>query len=212
MVLPVTDDFMHALEHTLPLAGYIVAIVIFAIFVFSFYRFFSKRNMFELNLTQYNTARHPFLSKVYHAILYLAEYIFLFPIVTFAWFLLIAVSIGIVTDNSSPDAVFFIAVALAGAIRLSAYYSEQLAQELAKTLPLALLGLFIVQQSDITTFASSLDIVRALPEYALTLAYYFVFVVLLEFVLRLTHAVRFAITGKDAFGKASHAEDHDDTH
>lgn len=202
---------MVTLEDIIPLAVYIIAIVIFAIFVFSFYRFFSKKNMFELNLTQYNTSRHPFLSKVYHVLLYIVEYILLFPLVTFAWFLLISISIGVVTENTDPNSVFFVAMALAGAIRLSSYYSEQLAQELAKTLPLALLGLFLVQ-TDITSYAGSLDIIKALPEYISKLVYYFVFIVLLEFTLRITHTIRFMIRGKTSFIRERHTEDFDDTH
>ena len=211
MEVPVPDSFLHIVENIIPLAVYILAIVIFAIFVFSFYRFFSKKNMFELNLTQYNTSRHPFLSKIYHILLYLVEYILLFPLVTFAWFLLISISIGVVTENNDPNSVFFVAMALAGAIRMSSYYTEQLAQELAKTLPLALLGIFLVQ-SDITSYSGSLDIIKALPEYASKLLYYFVFIVLLEFSLRITHSIRFIVRKKTSFIREKSSEDFDDTH
>ncbi|MFT4309216.1 MAG: hypothetical protein ACMXYL_01895 [Candidatus Woesearchaeota archaeon] len=211
MVFPLQGEFMSTLEHTLPLAGYVAAIVVFALFIFSFYRFFAKRNMFELNLTQYITSKHPFLSSLYHILLYLLEYAIIFPIITFGWFLLISLSIGIVSEGTDPSTIFFVAIAIAGAVRMCSYYSEQLSQELAKTLPLALLGIFLVQ-GDLTSYTGSLDIIRELPSHASVLLYYFVFVILLEFTIRITHAIRYAILKKDGFLKRRHLEDFDDTH
>jgi hypothetical protein len=198
------------LEHVIPLAAYIGAIVVFSVFIFTFYKFFARKEMFELNLTQYNLSRHPFLSTVYHVFLYLLEYAIIFPLVTFAWFLLISISIGIVTENVNPERVFFISMAVAGAVRMTSYYHQNLSEDLAKTLPMALLGVFIVQ-SDVMSYQNSLDVIKALPVYIPMLLYYLAFVVLLEFSLRITHAIRFLILKKDGFGKKSH-EDHDDTH
>ena len=45
------------------LALYTLIIVIYAIFIWRFYKFLARRNIIELNLSQYNRTEHPTLNK-----------------------------------------------------------------------------------------------------------------------------------------------------
>ena len=45
------------------LAIYTIIIAIYSIFIWKFYKFLAKRNIIELNLSQYSRTEHPFLNK-----------------------------------------------------------------------------------------------------------------------------------------------------
>ena len=45
---------------------------------------------------------------------------------------------------SSPNHILVVSVSLVAAIRVTSYYNEQLSQDLAKMIPFALLGIFLV--------------------------------------------------------------------
>jgi len=55
-----------------PLLIFVIGMAIYGIFVFKFYRFVARRDVFHLNLGQYNKAEHPaikrFLAGVFYVI------------------------------------------------------------------------------------------------------------------------------------------------
>ena len=79
---------------------------------------------------------------------------------------------------------------MVGAVRVTSYYSEDLSKDLAKMLPFALLGVFLV---DLTffSFGSAVDKVILIPHMFKTLMYYLVLIIIIEFVLRFLHFLIF---------------------
>ena len=73
-----------------PLVTFIIGMVIYSVFIFKFYRFVAKKDIFKANLQKYNKAQHSGLSKFLGGVLYVLEYILLFPIFTFFWFVVFA--------------------------------------------------------------------------------------------------------------------------
>ena len=88
------------------------------------------------------------------------------------------------SKSQGIENILMISMTLVVAVRVLAYYREELAKEVAKLLPLAILGLFIV---DPTYFSweISLNNISRIPDYWVTLLNYLLFAVLLEFILRL---------------------------
>jgi hypothetical protein len=73
-------------------------------------------------------------------------------------------------------------------IRITAYYNEDLSRDLAKMLPFALLGVYVVDLSYFS-FPASLDaLLRAFNQWE-SITYYLMFVVGLEFILRISSPV-----------------------
>jgi hypothetical protein len=140
--------------------------------------------MFELDLEKYGRARGESWKKVFHVIAYIIKYIFLFPIVIFFAFVVIGLLMAFLSKNHSASNVLLIALALVGAVRISAYYHEDLSKDLAKMLPFALLGVFLI---DVSFFSieSSYKIIMDIHYMWPTLVYYLAFIILLEFVLRI---------------------------
>jgi hypothetical protein len=171
-----------------PLALFIMGMVIYSVFIFKFYKFIARKEIFELNLNQYNTVEHAFGKKLIDTILYLVEYIFLFPIFVGFWFGILAILISFLAEGQALESILLVSIALIGAVRVTAYYNEDLSKDLAKMLPFALLGVFVLNISNFS-FMDGVLIVFELPEAWTTLKYYLMFVVGLEFLMRIISAM-----------------------
>jgi len=79
-------------------------------------------------------------------------------------------------------------VALIGVIRAMAYYDEDLSKDLAKMMPFALLGVFLV---DISYFTLSNSIGAIIQLFSLweLIVYYLIILILIEFVLRILYFI-----------------------
>src|SRR3990172_9578062 len=114
-------------------------VVIYAVFIWKFHRFIGTRNIFNLNLSKYNTADHPTVAKIVAGALYLLEYIILLPVIIFFWFAVFTIFLIFLTENLELSTVLTLSVTIIAAIRMCSYlpnYGETVAKEVAKLLPL----------------------------------------------------------------------------
>ena len=74
-----------------PMILFVLGVVIYSMFIFKFYRFLGKMDIFELNLKKYNTSKNAGMKKFMSIIFYMLEYIILFPLFVFFWFLIIPI-------------------------------------------------------------------------------------------------------------------------
>lgn len=184
-----TFDLATAVTTLKPLVLFMLGMVIYAVFIFKFYRFLAKKDIIEVDIHQYNTFAHPFLKKTFDGILYMIKYIFIFPILTFFWFAIFVVLIGFLSRTNQIQNVLLVAMALVGTIRVASYYNEDLSKDLAKMLPFALLAVFLI---DISFFsiASTYETLLTISTHMQTIVYYFLFIVVLEFILRVWYALK----------------------
>ena len=171
-----------------PLILFIIGMVIYSIFIFKLYRFVARRNIFKLDLHKYNKAKHPLLKKIAGYILYLIEYVFLFPVFTFFWFIVFSILLSFLTREQTVQNILLVSIALVSSIRVSAYYNEDLSKDLAKMLPFALLGIFLIDISYFS-FSASLGVIKQIPLMWKTMFYYLIFAIVLEFVLRIGYGI-----------------------
>jgi len=171
-----------------PLLLFIAGIVIYSIFIFKFYRFLAKKDIFGLNLQQYSKSFLGSFQKFLNIILYAIEYLIIFPLFTFFWFSIIALILMLLAKSQDPTNILLIAVALVASIRVTSYYSEELSKDLAKMFPFALLAVFLI---DIAYFSLEgfLTTVRSFPFLWKQMIYYLGFIILLEFVLRIVSLI-----------------------
>lgn len=165
-----------------PLLVFVIGVAIYSIFVYKFYRFLARKKILTLNINEYDT--HPGLKKFLHGI----EVIFLFPFVVFFWFFVMTLLMTLISFGQSIESIIYISVAYVSAVRIGAYYSEDLSKDMAKLIPFALLALFLIDAS-IMTWINPLDLISQLFTMWETLAYYLVFVILLELALRILTAI-----------------------
>ncbi len=180
-------SIMEGLTVLKPTLYFILGIAFYAILVFILYRRIAAKNIFELNLRQYNTAQHPALEKIVRSILYVIEYIILFPIFAFIWFAVIVILLSLLTQNQPITHLALISIAILGAIRITAYINENISRDLAKLLPLTLLGVFIID-FNVISLTTSIELLKQSVLLTKTAAYYLILIVIIEAALRILHS------------------------
>lgn len=162
----------------------VIIVVAFTIFIWKFYIFVSRKNFLNFSLNKNNKPGKTFSSKMWESAVYLIENIIIIPFFIFFWFVAFTFFLILMTSDIEMSTLLIISVTVVSAIRMAAYYKEDLAKEIAKLLPFTLLavailnpGFFSVDRvfsnfSQLSTFFNEIII-------------YFLFIVFLEIVLRI---------------------------
>jgi hypothetical protein len=168
-----------------PLIVYLIGMAIYAIFIFKFYRFVAKRDIFTFKNKKQE--KHKTFEKTTGVLSYLIKHIIIFPVLIFFWFAVFAALLAFLSKSQSIESILLISFVVVSTIRVTAYYHEDLSRDLAKMLPFALLAVFIV---DITYFTidHSIEVITSMPSYWKTLVYYMGFAIVLETVLKVVHS------------------------
>ena len=176
------DDALQLLR---PAMIFTVGVGVYAVIIFNLYRFMSRRDVFNLDLSKYEESNHPFLSKTLHLIFYVAKYLLLFPLIAFAWFGALVVMVAFLSKTKEVEDLLLIAMAVLAAVRVTSYYTEDLSRDIAKMLPFALLGIFLI---DLRYFEieTTLGLLAKVGDHWENIFYYWLFIVAMEFVLRIT--------------------------
>jgi len=117
--------------------AFIVGIAIYALFVWHFYRFISKRDLFPkvfFVISYESTASK--IRKIIHVTIYVVS----FPIVIFAWFSVLAFFIYVIAEGMPLYIAIFVSMTVIAVVRILTYYREDAAKEVAKMIPYAILS------------------------------------------------------------------------
>ncbi len=186
-ILDLYNSFMVTLpnwaQNFITLFLLVVMIVLYSVFIWKFYRFIAKKNLLELDLKKYSQVEHPVLAKLLVGALYLLEYIVISPFVIFFWFGVFTVFLIFLTENLNLSALLILSATIVAAIRMTSYYKEDLAKDLAKLLPFTLLATSLLNPNffSIERIASHLT---TIPGFFGDIVYYLFFIIILEIVLR----------------------------
>ena len=181
------EDFSlsEAVDVLMPLAGFVLGILVYAIFIFRFYRFLAKRDIIGIDLS----CSPNLVRRFGRVVLYVFQYLFLVPLLIFFWYGMMVVLLSFLGKENSAEGILLICIALVSSVRVTSYYSEDLSRDLAKMLPFAVLGLFIADQSYFELSLTS-EILRNIPDHWETVVYYLMFTIALEFMLRIVYTIR----------------------
>lgn len=170
-----------------------LVIVVYSIFIWKFYRWIAKKDLLELNLQKYNRSQHPFFAKSLAGLFYFIEYIIILPLIVFIWFCGFTIFLMLLTENIPLQTLLIISATIIVAIRMTAYYKEDLSKDLAKLLPFTLLGASITQTGAFS-FSEILSQIFTIPEFFTHITIYLLFIMGIEFMLRILEVV-FIATG-----------------
>lgn len=159
-------------------------ILIYAVFIWKFYRWIATKNLLELNLNKYNKSKHPTGAKMLAGAFYLLEYIVILPFLIFFWFLIFTLFLLLLTENLPVNTLLIISATVIAAIRMTAYYNEDLSKDLAKLVPFTLLGVSLINPTffNVGRIISQLS---EIPQFISHIVSYLIFIVALEIVLRI---------------------------
>ncbi len=168
-----------------PLLFFVLGMSVYAIFIFNFYRFVGRKDLFELDLSRYQQSNHPALRMTFHFVAYVGKYLILFPVIAFAWFAILTTLLAFLARGQTINDILLISMAVLSAIRITAYYNEDLSRDLSKILPFAMLGVFLIDISYFSLSTSVDALLGAILSWK-TIVYYLGFMIGLEFIMRIT--------------------------
>ena len=171
-----------------PVAVYVLGMAVYAIFIFKFYRFIAGRDIFNFDLSKNDASSVPVLRDFLFLIGYVIKYIAMFPAVAFFWFAVLTVMLAFLSEGRDLSHILIIALATVSAVRVCAYYDEDLSRDLAKILPFAVLSFLLVNASS-HDLGASLAVLREVNDQWDTIMYYWLFLIVLEFGLRLIYSL-----------------------
>lgn len=104
---------------------YTAGMALYAFFVWKFYRFISRREIIPINLEKYSSEgrRSPLRIGAY-----IASYMLLFPFFLFLWFFVYSFFIYFLARDIPTGTVLLISITVISAIRVTAYYKEDLSR------------------------------------------------------------------------------------
>ncbi len=202
VVEDIINNFFGKIESGIPenyklfiiLLFFTILIIIYAIFVFYFYKILARKNIINLNLGQY--AGDGAAVKFFAFIFYIIEYIIIMPLLTLLWFGFLAVFL-IILSKQGVATILMISAALVAAVRVTAFINEDLSKDLAKLLPFTLLGLFIIQP-DFFNLSEMIGRISDIPSLFYHIPYYLIFIVALETIMRLADFIGHSVGTEEA--------------
>ncbi len=162
----------------------IVLVFLYAIFVWKFYRFIATKNIFGLDLNKYNHSNNPVTTKLLTGGLYFLEYVIILPFAIFFWFAIFTLFLMFLTENLAISSLLTISAVIIAVIRISCYYKEDLARDLAKLFPFTLLAISLVNPN-FFNFQRILSNISQIPEFFSHIIIYLIFIIVLEIILRI---------------------------
>lgn len=168
------------------LAIYGVGIAAFTMLVFGFFcTYLSRRNPFAVRAGAGWSSR----------LMRFAQGAFVFPAVSFMFFGVLAACLFLLAKSQSTPQILLLCMSVVVGVRLTAFVSEMAASDLAKLLPLSLLGVLIVDPS-----YASLDRTWThfgnLPSLLPLLGRYFLLFIALEVAMQMARGVVRRFGGK----------------
>lgn len=172
-----------AVQNFLNIFFLILLITIYSIFIWKFYRFIATKNIIRLNLNQYNKSSSPVLTKILAGLFYFVEYIIILPFIIFFWFSIFTIFLIFLTEGIELPNIILLSAVIVGAIRMTAYYKEDLAKDLAKLIPFTLLAISMTK-SGFFDFPAILSKFTQLPLFFANILSYLAIIIVLEIILR----------------------------
>lgn len=182
----------------------ILVVFLYSFFVWKFYRFIATKNIFGLDLNKYNKTSHPFFTKLLAGGFYFLEYIIILPFIIFFWFTIFTLFLLVLTNNLEVNTLLTISAIIVAVVRLSCYYKEDLAKDLAKLLPFTLLAVALVNQN-FFNFERILENISIIPSFFNKILIYLVFIIILEVFLRFFDFI-FSLFGLEDVNKNNNEE------
>ena len=181
--LDLQNIFSGDLSAFVPIFYLVISIAIYSILIWHFYRFIARRDCFKVSESNHSK------------LVGILKYFFLFPFVAGIFFVGFSLMMLFITRSYEISALLSTSFAIIMAIRITAYYNEDLSKDVAKMLPFALLGLFLVDPSYFR-FEDIIDKINSLPEFLALCIQFILFIIIVEWVLRIGLSIRYRIFPK----------------
>jgi len=168
-----------------------IVIAIYAIVIWHYYRLLARRDFFHFEGVKGEGGWVWFLNFL-EELEFLVKYIIVYPLLSFIFFGIFSIMMFLLSKDQTIPVILVTAVTIISATRITAYYNEDLSKDLAKLMPFALLGVFIVQANFFDT-GLLMERITALPNFFVDIASFIIYFLVLEIGLRIIYGIKRAI-------------------
>jgi hypothetical protein len=168
---------------------YTVFIVIYAVFIWKFYRFLAEREIIKLNLSKYNLSANPGLEKFLDVVLSTIEYVIILPFLVFFWFSIFSIFLLLLSHDQSMQHILLISAAIIASTRITAYISQNLSRDLSKIFPFTVLALFLLDPTDFFNINILFEKIVQIPALFSNILMFVIFIFGIELILRLIYSI-----------------------
>ncbi len=123
---------------------------VFSIFSGAMYLKLSKKEIFKLREVYTTLSNDSKRSSTIDKATHFLQYTVAFPVIALVWVIALALFIVALSKSISAENAIAIAIAIVAATRICAYYSEDIAVDIAKTLPWTILAIAIADPYFVT--------------------------------------------------------------
>ncbi len=163
-----------------------IALSIYVIWLL--YKALSKRNFISLNLSKYNLSDHETKRKFYAVVFYFIEYLLFMPALILMWFTAFSLILLFIASNRSINEILMLSGSLVMAIRILAYYKEEIAEEPAKLFPFIALSVFLLTPG-IFEINSIIEKIKEVPQLLESIVLYLAFIFIFEIIFRISYTI-----------------------
>lgn len=160
----------------------VLTVALYAFFVWKFYTSIAKKNILGLDLNKFNRTQTNLGTKLFAGSLYFLEYIIILPFIIFVWFSVFSLFLILLTDLPVQN-IFLISSVIVAAARIAAYYRKDLAEDIGKLIPYALLS-FALLNPNFFSFQRIIDSFQQFPDFLSSIFIYLLFIIVFETILR----------------------------
>jgi hypothetical protein len=176
---------------------YTILILMYAVFIWKFYKFLARRDIIQLNLRQYEYSVHPSWEKFLAVALYTLEYLIILPFLVLFWFAIFSVFLLVLSESQNTQQILMISAAIITSTRIMSYISEDLSKDIAKILPFTVLAAFILG-SNFFDSGTLFNKFAEIPNLFTHILIFLVFIFLVEFLFRAMFSVVQLVLSKDS--------------
>lgn len=175
-----------------------ITIVSYVLFAFTSSKYLARKNIFGLNLNQYNKSNHPTLSKLYGIFLYTLEYVIILPAFIILWFYLLSAFLSMFLASTSASLILLMAATLTVSVRILTYINEGMAHDVSKVVLLVFIAFSIISPQ-FSNINATIDVISQIPSIMNHILYYLIFVLALEFLMRIVYMTYTFIKGENLY-------------
>ena len=201
---PTPDDISNLVEdfiaESFPTLMAIIAIAAYSGFVFMFYRLLARRDILNLDLSKYDQTMGGKIRAFFRTAAWLIQYALAIPILIGFWTVVMAGILTLLADGDDHARNALIATSVVGSVRILSYWTEELSRDVAKMLPFAVLGVFLVSSISVE-FSEFEELVENRNQLAQSYINSLILLSILETVLRIYHGLRELIGGQRRVNK-----------
>lgn len=191
--IPIINDVINTfLQNAESITIIALTMAIYAIVIWHYYRLLAKRDLFNPKEDESNSI----VVKFFESFEFIAKYVIVFPLISFIFFGIFSLMLFLLSKDQSIQIILLTAVTVISATRITAYYNEDLSKDLAKLVPFALLGVFIVQ-ADFFSTDLLFERIFEVPNFLVDILSFVIYFLVLEIGLRLIYSLKVAIWGKN---------------